>query len=124
MAEIKIEQKKQNWPWIIVGLVVVAILVYYIGFRDNNNSNMIEEVTESNYVSRVNESGLLGVKENNSTVAAFISFVENDTSRMSLNHAYTNEAFLKLTAATNAMAAEISYDIQSDLEKVNDSYSD
>ncbi len=121
MAEIKIEQKKQNWPWMIVGLVIVAILVYYIGFRNNNDSNTIEEVTETNYVSLVNESGLLGVKENNSTVAAFVSFVENDRNSDSLNLAYINEAFLKLTAATNAMAGEIGYNVQADLEKVNES---
>lgn len=121
MAEIKIEQKKQNWPWMIVGLVIVAILVYYIGFRNNNDSNTIEEVTETNYVSLVNESGLLGVKENNSTVAAFVSFVENDRNSDSLNLAYINEAFLKLTAATNAMAGEIGYNVQTDLEKVKES---
>ena len=119
MAEIKIEQKKQIWPWILVGVVVLAILVYYIGFRDNNDTS--EVVTEKNYVSGTNDTNLLGVKENNSTVAAFVSFVENDTSRMSLNHAYTNEALLKLTAATNAMADEIGYDIQADLEKVKES---
>lgn len=121
MAEIKIDQKKQNWPWMIVGLVIVAILVYYIGFRNNDDSNTIEEVTETNYVSLVNESDLLGVKENNSTVAAFVSFVENDTNRISLDLAYINEAFLKLTAATNAMAGEIGYNVQADLEKVNES---
>ncbi len=122
MAEIKIEQKKQNWPWIIVGLVVAAILIYFVAFRDNDNTmDEVEEVTEANYVSNVNESGLLGVNENNNTVAAFVSFVENDTARMSLDHAYTNEALLKLTAATHAMAGEIDYDIQADLDKVKES---
>lgn len=123
MAEIKIEQKKQNWPWMIVGLVVAAILVYFIVFRDNNNSNSntIEEVTETSYVSGTNDTNLLGVKENNSTVAAFVSFVEKDNNRMSLDHDYTNEALLKLTAAINAIANEIGYDIQADLEKVKES---
>jgi len=120
MAEIKIEQKKQNWPWIIVGLVVAAILVYFIAFRDNDNDTM-EEVTETNYVSPVNESGLLDVNENNSTVAAFVSFVENDTTRMSLDHTYTNEALLKLMAAINAMADEIDYDIEADMARVEES---
>ncbi len=121
MAEIKIEQKKQNWPWMIVGLVIAAILVYFIVFRDKSNSIPIEEVNETSFVSQVSESGLLGVKENNSTVAAFVSFVKNDTARMSLDHAYTNEALLKLTAATNAMAGEIGYNVQADLDKVKES---
>ncbi len=119
MAEIKIEQKKQIWPWILVGVVVLAILVYYIGFRNNNDTS--ELVTEENYVSGTNDTNLLGVNENNSTVAAFVSFVENDTNKDSLNHAYITEALLKLTAATNAMAGEIGYNVQADLEKVKES---
>ncbi len=117
MAEIKIEQKKQVWPWFLVGLVIAALLVYFLVFRDNNNSTT-EVVTEENYNSGTNDTNLLGVKENNSTVAAFVSFVENDTARMSLDHAYTNEALLKLMAASNAMADEIGYDIQADLDKL------
>lgn len=121
MAEIKIEQKKQTWPWVLVGLVLVALLLYFLVFRDNDKINTTREVTDTNYVSQVNESDLLGVKENNSTVAAFVNFVENDANRMSLDHAYTNEAFSKLTAATNAMASDIGYDIRANLEKVEES---
>jgi hypothetical protein len=61
------------------------------------------------------------VKENNSTVEAFVSFVEKDTSRFSLDQAYTNEALLKLTSATDALAGEIGYDIRADLDKVKES---
>lgn len=120
MAEIKIEQKKQVWPWLLVGLVIAALLIYFLMFRDNDNVTASDVVTE-NYASDTIKSNLLDVKENNSAVAAFISFVENDTNRVSLNHAYTNEAFLKLSAATNSMAEEIGYDVRADLEKVNES---
>jgi hypothetical protein len=105
----------------VAGLVLAALLVYFLGFRDNNYSNTTKEVTDTNYVSQVSESDLLGVKENNSTVAAFVNFVENDANRMSLDHAYTNEAFSKLTAATNAMAREIGFDIQTDIKKIEES---
>jgi hypothetical protein len=97
MAEIKIEQKKQVWPWLLAGLILAALVIYFLMFRDNDNVNTTEVVTEESYVSDTNDTNLLGVKENNSTVAAFVSFVENDTNRMSLDHAYTNEALLKLT---------------------------
>lgn len=121
MAEIKIEQKKQIWPWLLAGLVVAGMLLYFMVFRNSDNVDETEIVTEENYISGTNDTNLLGVKENNSTVAAFVSFVENDTSRISLDQAYTNEAFLRLTAATNAMAGEIDYDIQADLNKVKES---
>jgi len=121
MAEIKIEQKKQVWPWLLAGLVVAALVIYFLMFRDNDNVNTIEVVTEENYISDTNETNLLDVKENNSTVAAFVSFVKNDSSRISLEYAYTNEAFLKLTSAINAMAGEIDYDVRTDLDKVKES---
>lgn len=123
MAEIKIEQKKQVWPWLLVGLVIAALAIYFLMYRDSDNVNAADVVTEKNYTSDTNESNLLDVKENNSTVAAFISFVENDTNRVSLNHAYTNEAFLKLSAATNAMADQIGYDGRADFDKVKESTS-
>ncbi len=121
MAEIKIEQKNQVWPWLLAGLVVAAIVIYFVMFRDNDKENTIDVVTQENYISGTNDTNLLGVKENNSTVAAFVSFVKNDTSRMRLDHAYTNEALLKLKAATKAMAGEIDYEIRADLEKVEES---
>jgi hypothetical protein len=38
MAEIKIEQKKQAWPWVIVGLVIAALLIYFLVFRDGDKN--------------------------------------------------------------------------------------
>jgi hypothetical protein len=121
MAEIKIEQKKQVWPWLLAGLVLAGLVIYFLMFRDNDNVNTAEVVTEESYISGTNDTNLLGVKENNSTVEAFVSFVENDTNRISLNLDYTNDAFLKLTAAANAMAGETGYDIRTDLDKVKES---
>lgn len=118
MAEIKIEQKKQAWPWIIVGLVVVALLVYFLVFRDNDKNT--EAVNEPDYVTDTNDPDLLDIKENNSTVAAYVSFIENSKKKMSLDHAYTNEALLKLIEATNAMADEVGYEVQADLEKAKE----
>lgn len=118
MAEIKIEQKKQIWPWLLVGLVVAALLVYLLVFRDNGKN--AEAVNDAEYITNTNEPDLLEIKENNSTVAAFVSFVENDTNKMSLDHAYTNEALLKLVAATNAIANEVGYEVRADIEKVEE----
>lgn len=120
MAEIKIEQKKQVWPWLLAGLVVAALVIYFLMFRDNDNVNTAEVVTEENYISDTNESNLLDVKENNSTVAAYVNFVENSKEKMSLDHAYTNEALLKLIEATNAMANEVGYEVRADIEKAKE----
>jgi len=118
MAEIKIEQKKQAWPWMIVGLVIVALLVYFLVFSDDGKNT--EAVTEADHITNTSETDLLGVKENNGTVAAYINFAENSKEKMSLDHAYTNEALLKLIDATNAMANEVGYEVRADLEKVKE----
>jgi hypothetical protein len=115
MAEIKIEQKKPIWPWLLVGLIIVALLVYFLVFRDNGEN--IEAVTEPDSITNTNKSDLLEVKENNGTVVAYVKFVENSEENMSLNHEYTNEALLKLIEATNAIANEVGYDVQADIEK-------
>ena len=116
MAEIKIKQKKLVWPWVIIGLFIAALLVYFLVFRDNGKNT--EAVTKADYITNTNEPELLEVKENNDTVAAYVNFVENSIKKMSLDHAYTNEALLKLTDATNAMANEVGYEVRADLEKV------
>jgi len=121
MAEIKIVQKKQVGLWLLAVIVIAILLYYFLVFRDNSNNIATEVVTETKSVSGTNENNLLGIKENNNTVATFVSFVENDSSRVGIDYAFTNEALLRLTAATNAMAGEIGYDIRADLEKLKES---
>ncbi|MFT5252824.1 MAG: hypothetical protein ACI87N_001846 [Flavobacteriales bacterium] len=118
MAEIKIEQKKPIWPWLLVGIVIVAFLLYFLVFRDSSENT--ETVTEVESITNTDESDLLEVKENNGTVVAYVKFVENSEENMSLNHEYTNEALVKLIEATNAIANEVDYDAQADMEEVRE----
>ncbi len=106
MAEIKIEKKKRGWIWVLAALIIVAILAYFLLFYNNNKPN---EVTETDNVT--NTTG---------PVAAYVSFVENSKEKMSLDHAYTNEALLKLVDATKAKANEVGYVVGADLEKVKE----
>jgi hypothetical protein len=118
MAEIKIEQKKKVWPWLFAGLVIAALLVYFLAFRDYGKYT--EVVTGADKITHTKEANLLGVKENNDTVAAYVNFVESNKGKMSLDHAYTNEALLKLIEATNAMGNEVGYEVRSEIEKVKE----
>ena len=86
----------------MLGLVIVALLVYFLAFCDNVKKT--EAVTEADNITNTNEPDLIEVKENNGTVAAYVNFVEDSMEKMSLDHAYTNEALLKLIEATNAKA--------------------
>ncbi|WP_373523519.1 hypothetical protein [Aquiflexum sp.] len=115
MAEIKIEKKMPMWPWILLILVVIGILVYLFAFSgdevDNRQDDRTEQTSEQSSDTRQ-------VAPNNSTVGAYVSFIKEDPDQMGLDHDFTNEALLKLTNATSAMADEIGYDIQKDLEEV------
>ena len=120
MTEIKIEKKKPMWPWILLAIGVIAALIYFLVFHSYNDEiNEVPETTElENTMKNANETDLISVNENNSTVAAYITFVEKANNSMSLDHEYTNEALLKLIEATEAMAAEVGFDVQADIEKV------
>jgi hypothetical protein len=110
--------RKPIWPWLLVGLIIVALFVYFLVFRDNGENT--EAVTEPEPITITNETDLLGIKENNDIVAAYVNFVENNKEKMSLDHAYTNEALSKLIEATNAIANEVGYDVQADIEKAKE----
>lgn len=118
MAEIKIEKKKNVWPWLLIGLIVIGLLMYFLVFRDNVENTAAS--IEADYITNTNETDLIGIRENNDTVAAYVNFIENSKEKLSLDHAYTNEALLKLIEATGAMANEVGYEVQTDLEKVKE----
>lgn len=108
MAEIKIEKKTNIWTWILLGTVIVAAFIYFMS--SNYGTKETAEIPEP--------TALIDINENNTTVNAFVVFIESDSNKMTLSHEFTTEALIKLTDATNAMAAEIGYDIKSDMEKV------
>lgn len=119
MAEIKIEKRKHIWLWILAVLVLVALLIYMLAFRDKGD--ITSAVTDiENMMTDTGEPGLSEVMEKNSTVTAYIDFIENSDQKMNLDHAYTNEALLKLIAATDAMANEAGYEVVADLDKVKE----
>ncbi|MDQ6815127.1 MAG: hypothetical protein M3040_15430 [Bacteroidota bacterium] len=109
MTEIKIEKKKPVWPWVLLGLGILALLLYFFLFR--NKSDQVQQAPAA---------ALIDVHENNSTVAAYVMFINSDTNKMTLDHSFTNEALLKLTDATNAMANAVGFSVKADLDKAKD----
>ncbi|RYE12753.1 MAG: hypothetical protein EOP45_22320, partial [Sphingobacteriaceae bacterium] len=116
MAEIKIEKKAAIWPWILIGLIILALLLYFFVFRNHNTDNAVMAGGKDSTAMAGND--LINVHENNSTVAAYIAFV-NDTAdnKMGLNHEFSSEALVKLTDATDAIAGETKYDVKADLDR-------
>ncbi len=108
MTEIKIEKKKIIWPWLLLGLGVAALLVYYLA-KNYSNQELKEEPEGAK---------LINTKGNNSMVQDYVSFIESDTNKMTLDHAFTHKALYKLTDAINAISGQVGYQVNADLEKV------
>ena len=115
MAEIKIEKKAPIWPW-IVGLLVLALLVYFLFFKDT--TVITEETTTtndtiSNQTEMVDDNYL---NEPMSDVAAFVAFIKNDDGNMDLDHEYSHEALTKLINATEEISEKTNFDSKMDLD--------
>ncbi|WP_296620384.1 hypothetical protein [Marivirga sp.] len=116
MAEIEIEKKTPKWPWILLILIIIGILIYIFTFNNDDESDDRQKYTTEQTTEESSETRQ--VSPNNSTVTAYVSFMKEHSDTMGIDHEFINEAFLKLTKATNAMAVEIGYDIKKDIARV------
>ncbi len=107
MTEIKIEKKKPIWPWIL-GVAAIALLLYFLLFNKNKESDQVKDQPVA--------SDLINVHENNMTVAAYINFIQSDTNKMGIDHEFASQALLKLSDATQAMAKETGYEVKGDVD--------
>ncbi|MEJ7914026.1 MAG: hypothetical protein WKF70_12780 [Chitinophagaceae bacterium] len=112
MAEIKIEKKKTVWPWLLLALGIIALLVFLFWFRGRDENVPVAETSAP--------TELIDVHENNATVAGYVNAILADTATMSLDHTYAHEALTNLINATKAMAGEIGFDIKGDLDKAKE----
>lgn len=112
MAEIEVQKKKTNiWPWII-GLLVLAAILYFV-FGNNNNAD--KAMTDRDTTTAVNTT-----QQNEDAVAAYVTYVRQDTSQMGLDHSYSSNALNKLADAIQYKASATGYDVKTDLDKVRD----
>lgn len=105
MTEIKIE-KKPVWPWALVTLIAIAVLVYVLAARKAPVPQPQQRTAAS----------LIETRENNKTVDAFVRFVD-EGKNMGLDHVYTSTALSRLTEAINAMAGEVGVDVKAELDR-------
>jgi hypothetical protein len=116
MAEIKIEKKQPVWPWIL-GLLVVAALIYLLFFNDS--TAVIDNINTTNdtIVDRNELQDNTDLDENFSDVAAFVTFIKNDDGKMTLDHDYSHSTLTKLIDATEEVALLNDFDAKVDFDK-------
>ena len=118
MAEIRVEKKSPMWPWILIGLLILGVILYFVFFHDDNGTDRADGpvVTEQRDDDRTQRDRPV----NNQTVASYVTFVQDRDRQMGLDHEYSNEALKRLTEATKAMADEVNVDVERDLSVVRE----
>lgn len=111
MAEIKIEKKKAIWPWILLGLLILAIILYFLFFRNDTNDMVKDE--ENEITAPVTDNSM---NAENKDVEDYVNYVNSDTTTMGLDHTFTHNALIKLVDATKSTADKQNFDIQADLD--------
>lgn len=113
MAEIRIEKKKPIWPWILLGIIILGLLLYFFVFRDRMNNQQNVDNTRDTTITNTN-----GMAVGGGAVAAYIALVREDTAKMSKDHEYSHEALTKLAAATDEIANKTGVDVKANLDEV------
>lgn len=133
MAEIKIEKKKPVWPWILLGLIILGIILYFLlsdndRVDDMDDDDNMEEVDTTYQTTGTGDRNTAtwpddetnrapAATANNQSVDTYLSHVGN-TSRMGVEHEYTNNALLHLINAVDYKAQEQNVNIQTDLTEI------
>ncbi|PKP47247.1 MAG: hypothetical protein CVT92_17110 [Bacteroidetes bacterium HGW-Bacteroidetes-1] len=108
MTEIKIQKKKSILPYVLFGIFVLGVIVYFLY---TSNNEMISEEPLS-------KTDLIDVREDNAQVNAYVSFIQSGDTAMTFDHTFANEALTELANATGALANDLGFDIKTDLDKV------
>lgn len=115
MADIDIEKKSSGnkWIWIILGIIILALLIWWLtGNFAGDNDEEIEDTT----IEQVEETSALENEENDG-VARYLSYIE-DKSRMGIDHEYTNNALIELMSAVESKAREKNVNIDAEMQEI------
>lgn len=120
MAEIKIEKEKTIWPWVLLGVLLLGLLLYFFVFRNNDNAEDTAQQTMQNTTSQAAlQDNNNGTANEQGAVAEYVAFVKGEP-QMGLDHNYSNTALLRLANAVQAKAAQAGYTVNTDLDRVKE----
>ncbi len=111
MAELNVKKKRKSpVGWIILGLVVIALIVWIV--VDNNDNEVMTSENNEQIMEPNQDEGAMTPGENDAEnsdmdakVQEFVSFV-NGTDSISMDHEVTHEGITKLTEALAAVTPD------------------
>ncbi|MFA0960482.1 hypothetical protein AB9P05_01620 [Roseivirga sp. BDSF3-8] len=123
MAEIHIRKKRPIWPWVAIGLVLLAMIIYLLAsgvFSENEFQSDQDnpEVPEQSEIGGIRE-GMVD-EAPPSELTAYYEHIEDSEGKMGIDHIYTHRAFTLLTNAMNATAEETGYDFRQDMSMLKE----
>lgn len=112
MAEIKIEKKSPIWPWILLVILIIAVIVYFVYTNDKDSSTIydnelknetIDTLSGTPHVSHGTTAPYLGSL---SVVQEFENSV-TDSTRIGVDSTYTKTAIVNLARVVTMKADEL-----------------
>lgn len=129
MAEIKIEKKKPVWPWILLGLIILAVILYFVFadddtddvYDDDNTEQVVTpmETEEEPETSTWEEDNLSG----DESVSNYMAHI-GDMEKMGIDHEYSNEALVLLINSLENRAEEANINTQVEIEELKNNVRD
>lgn len=116
MAEIKIEKKTPIWPWILLGLIILAAILYFV-FRGNDEAETVGVVEDTTQNVAITQETTHAAAGDNDAVNQFLTYINSEQS-MGEDHQFTSEALIRLTRAVEAKAQQTGYNVEGDLSRV------
>lgn len=116
MAEIKIEKKRPIWPWVLVVLIVLALVIYFVyenqesdDYNDDFNDGITTEQIDDSITSEMDKAYDAN-QDYSSAFDEFSAFEDSisDSTRIAVDSSYTKKAFSNLAKAVVNKADESS----------------
>jgi hypothetical protein len=123
MAEIHVEKKNRPvWPW-IVGILLIAAVIWIVADNDDDITEAdtvgTAQTEEQDAMDNTMENNDNAMMENNqqNDAMAYVSFIEENGENVTIEHDYSHQALTHLAAALNSMAGDASEETK---QKLND----
>jgi hypothetical protein len=129
MAEIKIEKKKPIWPWVILGLIILAVIIYFVMANDDEDE-LIEEDNTEQVVTPMEDNEEVEPntwKEDNlsgeESVSKYLTHID-DKEKMGIDHQYSNQALIYLINALENRAEEADINTEFEIQELKNNVSE
>ncbi|MGW1456387.1 hypothetical protein ACWBC2_15490 [Salegentibacter agarivorans] len=130
MAEIKIEKKKPIWPWILLGLIILAVILYFVIADNNDDDNFNEEESTEQVATPIEteeDTETASWEEDNlsgdESVSKYLTHI-SDQEKMGIDHEYSSQALVYRINALENRSEEVNINTEIEIQELKDDVRD